>query len=263
MTYGKKIEIATADLIVGMARGMAVLEIFDTQRQRLNATLVAEMTALSRAAARRHLLTLASLGYLETDGQFYWLTPKVLRFSGSYLASARLPCSVQPALNTLALQTGLSFSCVVLSGSEGVIVAHSAIRIEGRRQPIAYGLRLGSRLPAHATSTGKVLLAALEKKALRQWLQLHPLTRLTHHTITERATFNKTIAQVQRDDYCLSSQEHELGIVALAIPLRSMPGQTLAALNVVVDARRVSPAQLQQEVLPLMQAQALELRQLL
>ena len=263
MAYEKNIEIAAADLIAGMAKGMAVLESFDTQRQRLNATMAAQMTGLSRAAARRHLLTLAHLGYLETDGQFYWLTPKVLRFSGSYLASARMPRSVQPALNTLAVQTGLAFSCVVLEGCEGVMVAHSAIRLEGRRQPIAYGLRLGSRLPAHATSTGKVLLAALEKKALDQWLRMYPLNRLTTHSITDIADFRQAMTQIQQDDYCFSSQEHELGIAALAIPLRNMPGQTLAAMNVVVDVRRLTFAQLRTEVLPLMQAQALELRQLL
>ena len=83
--------IAHADYIAGMAKGLAVLESFDTQRQRLNATLAAERAGLTRAAARRHLLTLAHLGYLETDGSWFWLAPKVLRFSGSYLASARLP----------------------------------------------------------------------------------------------------------------------------------------------------------------------------
>ena len=83
--------IAHADYIAGMAKGLAVLETFDTQRQRLNATLAAERAGLTRAAARRHLLTLAHLGYLETDGSWFWLAPKVLRFSGSYLASARLP----------------------------------------------------------------------------------------------------------------------------------------------------------------------------
>ena len=83
--------IAKADLIEGMAKGMAVLESFDTERQRLNATLAAERSGLTRASARRHLLTLAHLGYLETDGSYFWLSSKVLRFSGSYLASARLP----------------------------------------------------------------------------------------------------------------------------------------------------------------------------
>src|SRR5205085_8558314 len=87
--------IARADYIAGMAKGLAVLESFDTERQRLNATLAAERAGLTRAAARRHLLTLAHLGYLETDGSWFWLSPKVLRFSGSYLATARLPRAIQ------------------------------------------------------------------------------------------------------------------------------------------------------------------------
>ena len=109
--------ISPADLIAGMAKGMAVLESFDTQRQRLNATLAAQRAGITRAAARRHLLTLAHLGYLETDGGHFWLSAKVLRFSGSYLASARLPRVVQPALNHLAALTGESFSVVLLDGS--------------------------------------------------------------------------------------------------------------------------------------------------
>jgi IclR family pca regulon transcriptional regulator len=96
--------IAKSDLIEGMAKGMAVLEAFDPQRQRLNATLAAERAGITRASARRHLLTLTHLGYLETDGRYFWLAPKVLRFSGSYLATARLPRAVQPTLNRLAAQ---------------------------------------------------------------------------------------------------------------------------------------------------------------
>src|SRR5215207_1311274 len=83
--------IAKPDFIEGIAKGMAVLESFDTERQRLNATLAAERAGLTRAAARRHLLTLAHLGYLETDGSYFWMSPKVLRFSGTYLSSSRLP----------------------------------------------------------------------------------------------------------------------------------------------------------------------------
>src|SRR5574343_1696910 len=113
--------IAKPDLIEGMVKGMAVLESFDTERQRLNATLAAQRAGITRAAARRHLLTLAHLGYLDTDGAWFWLAPKVLRFSGSYLASARLPRALQPALNRLAAQAPGSFSAVVLDGSEVVI----------------------------------------------------------------------------------------------------------------------------------------------
>src|SRR4051812_2375782 len=147
--------IAKADYIAGMAKGLAVLESFDTERQRLNATLAAQRAGITRAAARRHLLTLSHLGYLETDGSYFWLAPKVLRFSGSYLASARLPRVAQPTLNRLTAQTGESFSVVVLDGDWGVIVARSGVA-----RMLAYGLHLGARLPAHATSTGRVLLAA-------------------------------------------------------------------------------------------------------
>ena len=109
--------IAKADFIEGMAKGMAVLESFDTERQLLNATLAAERAGITRAAARRHLLTLAHLGYLETDGSYFWLSSKVLRFSGSYLASARLPRAIQPTLNRLAVQAQESFSAVERSNN--------------------------------------------------------------------------------------------------------------------------------------------------
>lgn len=106
-----------------MARGMAVLESFDTERQRLNATLTAQRTGLTRATARRHLLTLAHLGYLETDGQYYWLSAKVLGFAGSYLSGARLPRAVQPTLHQLSLATQLSCSVAVLQNDAVIIVA--------------------------------------------------------------------------------------------------------------------------------------------
>ena len=99
------VPIAKADFIEGMAKGMAVLESFDTERQRLNATLAAQRTGLTRAAARRHLLTLAHLGYLETDGSYFSLATNVLRSPGSYLASARFPRAPQSTLNRQAAQT--------------------------------------------------------------------------------------------------------------------------------------------------------------
>ena len=215
--------IAKADLIEGMAKGLAVLESFDTERQRLNATLAAQRTGLTRAAARRHLLTLAHLGYLETDGSYFWLAPKVLRFSGSYLASARLPRVLQPTLNRLAAQTQQSFSAVVLDGDEVVIVARSGVYGAPSRT-MAYGLHLGARLPAHPTPTGRVLLAALPTAEFTQWLQGCMLQRLTPHTVTQRSALRKVVAQVRRDDFCLAVEEHELGVHALAVPLRNLQG---------------------------------------
>ncbi len=228
--------VAKADFIEGMAKGMAVLESFDMQRQRLNATLAAERAGITRAAARRHLLTLAHLGYLETDGSYYWLAPKVLRFSGSYLATSRLPRAVQPTLNRLAAQTPRSFSVAVLDGSEVVIIGRSGFEWRpagdgGRSMArlMAYGLHLGARLPAHATSTGRVMLAALPKAELAQWIKARlvggSLPRLTPHTVTDPRQFKAVIDAVRSQDHCVAREEHELGVHALAVPLRTCRGR--------------------------------------
>ncbi|OSZ75245.1 IclR family transcriptional regulator C-terminal domain-containing protein [Hydrogenophaga sp. IBVHS1] len=253
--------IAKADFIEGMAKGMAVLESFDTERQRLNATQAAERAGITRAAARRHLLTLAHLGYLESDGSHYWLSPKVLRFSGSYLASARLPRLLQPTLNRLAALTRESFSAAVLDGDEVVIVARN-VSIGGQRL-MAYGLHLGARLPAHATSTGRVLLAAMPKAGFNAWLKGRELPRLTPRTTVDHKAFRELIARVREDDLCVAQEEHELGVHALAVPLRNMQGRTVAALNVVASPERLELARLQKDLLPLLLDAARELRPVL
>jgi len=254
--------IAKPDFIEGIAKGMAVLESFDTERQRLNATLAAERAGLTRAAARRHLLTLAHLGYLETDGSYFWMAPKVLRFSGSYLASSRLPRALQPTLNRLAAQTQESFSAVVLDGEEVVIVARSG-NYGAPNRVLAYGLHLGARLPAHATSTGRMLLAGLSAAQLTQWLKARSLARLTPNTVTQVRLLRQRIAQARRDDFCFASEEHELGVQALAVPLRDMQGRTTAALNVVLSGGRHQEEALRRDMLPLLFEAAREVRSLL
>jgi IclR family pca regulon transcriptional regulator len=259
--------IAKPDLIEGMAKGMAVLESFDTERQRLNATLAAERAGITRASARRHLLTLLHLGYLETDGSYYWLSSKILRFSGTYLASARLPRAIQPTLNRLAAQTQQSFSAVVRDGDEVVIVARGGnertLSASAGGRYIAYGLHVGARLPLHATSTGRLFLAALPKAAFSQWLKGRELARLTHFTVTEPKRFRAVVEQARRDDYCLASEEHELGVHALAVPLRNAQGQLLAAINLVVSSGHMSQADLLREFLGPLRDAARELRALL
>jgi len=265
-------QIAKSDFIEGMAKGLAVLESFDTERQRLNATLAAQRSGITRAAARRHLLTLTHLGYLESDGSYFWLSPKVLRFSGTYLASARLPRVLQPTLNRLARESGASFSAVVLDGREVVIVArsldagapqdHAADQLPPR-QLLAYGLHLGARLPAHATSTGRILLATRPKREVQTWLKAHVLPRLTPQTRTLVKDLQQVIDQARAQDWCLASEEHELGVMALAVPLRDMQGRAVAALNVVVSLQRYTPQRVTTDFLPLLLDAARELRPLL
>lgn len=254
--------IAHADFIAGLAKGLAVLESFDTERQRLNATLASQRAGLTRAAARRHLLTLSHLGYLETDGQYFWLAPKVLRLSGSYLASARLPRTVQPTLQRLSELTGLSCSAAVLDGHEIVIVARSSTHMHAVSR-LAYGLHLGSRLPAHATSTGRIILANLDETELQHSLSLQPLPRLTAYTITSTQQLLSMLYIVRQKDFAFAREEHEIGVQAVAVPLRNLQGRTVAALNVVCSPNTHSQEQLEMEVLPLLQDAARELRSML
>jgi IclR family transcriptional regulator, pca regulon regulatory protein len=228
--------IAKADMIDGAAKALAVLESFDTTRQRLNATLAAERAGISRAAARRHLLTLAHLGYLEEHEGFYWLSPKVLRLSGSYLASARLPRLVQPALNRLSALTGQSFSVAVREIDEVVIVARSSPSDKGRTLT-AHGTHLGARLSLYATSTGRIWLSQLSQAELREQLARLNLHRLTPQTLTSKAELQKVLREVRKQDYAFVSEEHELGVQALAVPVRDMKGRLHAALNVVVSTQ--------------------------
>jgi len=146
----------------------------------------------------------------------------------------------------------------VLDGDQVVIVARS-----GSSRLLAYGLHLGARLPAHATSTGRVLLAAKPKAELNAWLKGRELPRLTHHTITDTREFRKLLDQVKAQDHCLASEEHELGVHALAVPLRNMQGRTVAALNVVAAAQIVDTSAMQRLSLPVLWEAARELRPLL
>ena len=274
--------IARADFIEGMAKGLAVLESFDTERQRLNATQAAQRAGLTRAAARRHLLTLAHLGYLESDGSHFWLSAKVLRFSGSYLASARLPRTVQPTLNRLAAQTRDAYSVAVLEGDAVVIVARSAaalapdwaadwdgsslaagLPVPASARLMAYGLHLGARLPAHASSTGRVLLASLPEPELAAWLEGRALARLTPYTVTDPGALRKILDQIRQQDCCIASEEHEIGVHAVAVPLRNLQGKTVGALNAVLTPARLARGAIQRELLPLLQDAARELRALL
>lgn len=254
--------IQDADRIEGAIKAFAVLESFDFERQRLNASLTALRTGLTRAAARRHLLTLAHMGYLETDGSYYWLGPKVLRLAGSYLSSARLPRAVQPSLNRLTQQTGHAFSVAVLDGSDSVIVARSGDHRNTSRV-LPMGIHLGARLPAFATSTGRILLAGLPAPELKQWLVALAPYALTPYTQIRKQSLRAELQQVHHLGYCYAHQEHELDLHALAVAIRNVQGRVVAALNIVQHPMLDKPDAFQKRYLPILQQAAAEIQNLL
>jgi IclR family transcriptional regulator, pca regulon regulatory protein len=179
---------------------------------------------------------LEHLGYLESEDGYYWLSARVLRLSGSYLSSARLPRVVQPTLNRLSAMTGQSFSVAVRDENEAVIIARSS-GLNKERHLTAHGLHLGARLALTATSTGRVLLAALSESEWMQWRSRAQLMRYTSKTITDWSLFEAAIETVRQNDFASVAEEHELGVQALAVPVRNLQGQTVAALNMVTSVR--------------------------
>lgn len=250
------------DFIAGASKGLAILDCFANDRHRLNVTMAADKAGLTRAAARRHLLTLEYLGYLEFDGHYYYLTPKVLKFSGAYLSGAQLPKIAQPLLNLLTQQTSLIFSVMVLDGFEAITIARSAAHQQTDRVN-PYGLHLGNRLPAHATSAGKILLSYLTQEAQHEWLEKYPLKALTKYTCTDNVEFLQLLHTVRADEFCYSAEEHELGVHALAVPIYNYRFDVIAALNIVSPTGRTSKEYLLQHILPLLRETSSEFRQLL
>jgi IclR family pca regulon transcriptional regulator len=238
---------------------MAVLESFDMQRQRLNATLAAERAGITRAAARRHLLTLAHLGYMATDGKLFWLTPRVMRLGQSYLESARLPRIVQPFLQRLTASTHETSYLSVLDGDEIVYVARN-----GPVRHMSTGFVLGARVPAQVTAAGMLLMALKGPAAIDAWLDARTaLQTFSEHTITDLPAMRAQLHQVRQQDWALSEQQLDLDYRGVAVPLRDRMGETAGALSIIMPMQHEPSADALRRVLPLLKETAQSMRNLI
>lgn len=229
-----------------------MIEAFDQERPRLTIAEVAARAGLTRAAARRYLLTLAHLGYVSQDRKMFALTPKVLRLGQSYMHSARLPRIVQPELHKLAYALKEASSAGVLDGNDVIcIAATSAGRV------VSSTLQPGTRVPAYCTANGRVLLSARPQPEVDEWLERQTLEVLTPTTVTSKGRLRIEIARARAQGYAAVDQEFELGLRTIAVPLKSYRGDVVAAMNVSVHAARATMDQLLEACLPaLLQAQA-------
>jgi IclR family pca regulon transcriptional regulator len=234
-----------AEYVRSLERGLSVLQAFSGERPAMTLADVARSADLTRATARRLLLTLVELGYLQQDGREFRLTPKVLNIGYAYLSSLDLARLAQPSMEALAEQTHESCSAAVLDGAEIVYVA----RVPAKRI-LTISIGLGSRLPAHATSMGRVLLADLPPAQLDRLLAGRRLEALTPMTVTDTGAIKKELQRVRQQGWALVDQELELGLRSIAAPLRNRPGCAVAALNVSTHASRVDMERLLGEFLP-------------
>jgi IclR family pca regulon transcriptional regulator len=238
--------IRNTDFVQSLERGLAVIRAFDAERRELTLSDVARATDLTRATARRFLLTLTELGYVSVSKGRFSLRPRVLELGYPYLSSLSLPELAPPHMERLVARVNESSSISVLDDTDIVYV----VRVPTRRI-MSITLSVGTRLPAYATSMGRVLLAGLAEDELEQLLERTELRPLTARTVTDPHTLTQLLARVRRQGYALTDQELEEGLRSIAVPIRDGAGGVAAALNVSVHASRSSAAALKRDVLPL------------
>jgi IclR family pca regulon transcriptional regulator len=250
-------DIQDRDIVGGLEKGLAVIEVFDERRARLSLSEVAQAAGITRAAARRYLLTLTKLGYADYDGKFFSLAPKILRLGYAYLASTALPSRVQPFLERISEDIHESSSAAVLDDADIVYIARAATR-----RIMSIGLGVGSRLPAYCTSLGRALLAYQEPAWVDEYFRRVHLKRLTAKTKTSERSIRESLAQVRQLGYSLIDEELELGLRSISVPILDGHGRIACAINVSVQTSRLSCEQLVERALPILQSAARDLRRI-
>lgn len=235
------------DFLGSFAKGLSVIECFSADNPRLAIADVANATGLDRAAVRRCLLTLRTLGYADFDGKYFSLTPRVLRLGMGALATLPMPRIIQPWLDQLSEQIGHSCSATILDETEIVFVARAA-----HRRIMSVGLMLGSRLPAHSTGMGRVLLAALPEGDCRKTIDASDLTPKTANSLTDPAEIMAAIVQVRMQGFAFVDQEIEIGLRSLAVPIFDQRDRVVAAINIGIAAVEKEPADIVRDYLPLL-----------
>lgn len=242
------------EFVASFARGLAVICAFGADAPRQTLTEVAERTGMTRAAARRFLLTLVALGYARTDGKRFELTPKVLDIGYAYMSSLGLAETLQPYLRRVAEAAGESSSAAALDGEDVIFIA----RCTARHRVMTINLPVGARLPAHCTSMGQVLLAYLDPERRTHAVRGLRLDRHTEATLTSAEALMARLDDVRARGWALCDEEMEIGLRSVAVPVRDAHGLVTLAINLSVQSARVSAEILVRDYLPILRAAAVE-----
>ncbi|MES2888963.1 MAG: IclR family transcriptional regulator C-terminal domain-containing protein [Pseudomonadota bacterium] len=233
------------DFVASLQSGLAVIEAFDAQHTRLTLTEVAERTSLTRAAARRYLLTLTKLGYADYDGKYFSLDLRVLRLGYGLLSGAPLPRKAQPVLDTVGWQTDEVTSVAVLDETAVVFVARSQ-----SRRVFSPTVGVGTRLPAYCSSAGRALLSYRSDAEVLLLLGHSPLTQFTPHTRATPRAVLEAVHEAREQGYAISDEEYEIGLRSIAVPVPNSHGRVDVAMTASVQSGRMTREQMVERLLP-------------
>jgi len=236
--------------VASLQKGLQVLTCFGRQHARMTVSEVARRTDTTPASARRALLTLQALGYLDSDGKHYWMLPRSLLVAHAFLASRPMPSLAQPLLDSLSERTRESASLGQLLDEDAIIIGRSTAR-----RSLSTGLGIGSRLPAYGSALGRVLLSGLPAREAERRLRAMPRHALTERTITELPHLLDMLAQCQQEGWAYSDGELEIGVRSMAVPVRDRSGAVTAAMSIAVRFERMGMQEFKEAFLaPLMRA---------
>lgn len=233
--------------VTSLQKGMDVLTCFGRQHSRLTLSEVARLTGMSPASARRSLLTLHQLGYLDSDGKRFWMLPRALLVAHAYLSSRPMPSLAQPLLDALSERTRESASLGQLLDNDAIIVARSTAR-----RSLSTGLGIGSRLPAYCSALGRALLAGLPPAEAQARLRGMKRVALTPQTVHSVPRVMELLERCRAEGFATNDGELEIGVRSMAVPVRDQQGQVVAAMSIAVRVERMNMSELREAFLPML-----------
>jgi IclR family pca regulon transcriptional regulator len=235
----------SSDFVQSLERGLSVIRVFDADHRDMMLSEVAREAGLTRAAARRFLLTLIKLGYVRQENGRFSLRPRVLELGYAYLSTLEFNEIALPYMEWLVAEVNESCSISVLDGTDIVYV----LRVPTRRI-MTITISVGTRLPAWVTSMGRVLLADLPEGELDELLARSEIRRMTKRTVAGEAELRKLLAKIRDQGYAMVDQELEEGLRSMALPIHDASGKVIAAMNVSASSSRTGMRALRHDYLP-------------
>lgn len=246
-TAGKSIpgDAHLRDRVGSLEKGLAVLEILAAHPSGLTLTQVGELAGLTRAGARRLLLSLVATGHVGQEGRRFLLTSRLLTLARKWLDGVSLWDFALPYMRDVAASLNESCSAAILADTDVVYVA----RVPGERI-MSVALSVGTRLPAYCTSMGRVLLSDLPSPDLDNLLRRAPLRAYTRKTQMNRVEIARAVRRAGEDGYAVVDEELEVGLRSIAVPIRDRAGKIVAAINVPAQTQRYTVEELEKRALP-------------
>jgi len=232
-----------------LTRAIAILDCFSATHPQLGVREIARQLDLSRSTVGRLVATLCAAGVLSQDPatRRYMMGPKVLTWSAVYTSGLDIRDKARPALEELHRLTQETVNLYLLDGNERVCLDF----IESP-QRVRVVVQRGERMPLHAGSAGKAILAFLPPERVQQILA-KPLERMTPNTITNRRKLLKELATIRAQGFAVSHGERFSDALGLAAPIFDANGKVVAALNVAGPVMRFTDADIQKLAPKMMQ----------